>query len=564
MDYDACQELLMLVKPLIEKKNTLFREAVSVEERLLATLRFLATGRSYEDLKFSCIISPQLLGRIIPEKCRAIYNCLRKKYLCFPSKEEEWLKVAEGFNNMWQFENCLGAVDGKHIAIKQPPGSGSYYYNYKGFFSVVLFAIVNANYEFTYVSCGTNGRISDGGVIKKTDFYNLLITDSLKLPQPVNMRGIQNKLPFVFIGDEAFSLLTNFMTPYRQTNSIGYEEKCFNYRLCRARRVVENAFGIMANRFRIFLTPIATKVDTVDDIVMACCVLHNFLRRKSTSYIQPSNIDTEDIISGTVLIGDMHMNGELISLDVSRQGSPTIDAKMIRNGYKEYYNNAEQNDGSLNSSVDSAGQMQNEVKRSADLLSPITLVYNIAVKRNLNVTFEVLNEKGPPHMKVFVTQCRVGNFVADGEGYGKKISKKRAAEKMLEELFKLPPLPADKDIAQPKRKRVPIKMKTRNLIKVNVDNSENVEEINPIAQLVQIQQANREREPVYTVLEERGAPRRREFVIKASVNGHSCTGVGPNKKTAKRNAAEALLVELGHSTNTSNKKQCCPKTDKVR
>ncbi|CAH2006129.1 unnamed protein product [Acanthoscelides obtectus] len=197
---------------------------------------------------------------------------------------------------MWQFENCLGAVDGKHIAIKQPPGSGSYYYNYKGFFSVVLFAIVNANYEFTYVSCGTNGRISDGGVIKKTDFYNLLITDSLKLPQPVNMRGIQNKLPFVFIGDEAFSLMTNFMTPYRQTNSIGYEEKCFNYRLCRARRVVENAFRIMANRFRIFLTPIATKVDTVDDIVMACCVLHNFLRRKSTSYIQPAHAWRTNII----------------------------------------------------------------------------------------------------------------------------------------------------------------------------------------------------------------------------------------------------------------------------
>ncbi|CAH1979300.1 unnamed protein product [Acanthoscelides obtectus] len=87
MDYDACQELLMLVKPLIEKKNTLFREAVSVEERLLATLRFLATGRSYEDLKFSCIISPQLLGRIIPEKCRAIYNCLRKKYLCNKTME---------------------------------------------------------------------------------------------------------------------------------------------------------------------------------------------------------------------------------------------------------------------------------------------------------------------------------------------------------------------------------------------------------------------------------------------------------------------------------------------
>lgn len=134
-------------------------------------------------------------------------------------------------------------------------------------------------------------------------------------------------------------------------------------------------------------------------------------------------------------------------------------------------------------------------------------------------------------MKVFVTQCRVGNFIAEGEGNGKKISKKRAAEKMLEELSKLPPLPAVMNIAQLKRKRVANKKKTRNLIKVNMDKSSEVtEEINPISRLIQIQQANKEREPVYTVVEERGAPRRREFVIEASVNGHCCTGIGPNKK----------------------------------
>uniref|UniRef100_V5GT21 Double-stranded RNA-binding protein n=1 Tax=Anoplophora glabripennis TaxID=217634 RepID=V5GT21_ANOGL len=188
---------------------------------------------------------------------------------------------------------------------------------------------------------------------------------------------------------------------------------------------------------------------------------------------------------------------------------------------------------------------------NSDLKSPISLVYEIALKRNLSVTFEVLSEKGPPHMKVVITQCRVGNFIAEGEGNGKKISKKRAAEKMLEELSKLPPLPNVINIAQLKRKRVTNKKKTRNLIKVNVDKtSEVTEEINPISRLIQIQQANKEREPVYTVLEERGAPRRREFVIEASVNGHSCTGVGPNKKVAKRNAAEALLAELGYNNNT--------------
>lgn len=118
----------------------------------------------------------------------------------------------------------------------------------------------------------------------------------------------------------------------------------------------------------------------------------------------------------------------------------------------------------------------------------------------MNVVFEVLSEKGPPHMKVFVTRCRIGEFLVEGEGSGKKISKKRAAEKMLEKLAKLPPIPNMNNMAQVKRKRVTTKKKTRNLIKVNSDkSSEFTEDINPISRLIQIQQANKEKEPVYTV-----------------------------------------------------------------
>lgn len=137
---------------------------------------------------------------------------------------------------------------------------------------------------------------------------------------------------------------------------------------------------------------------------------------------------------------------------------------------------------------------------NTDLKSPISLVHEIALKRNLNVAFEVLSEKGPPHMKTFVTQCKVGEMTAEGEGNGKKISKKRAAEKMLEELAKLPPLPNMNSMAHLKRKRVATKKKTRNLIKVNMDKTaEYIEDINPISRLIQIQQANKEKEPVYTV-----------------------------------------------------------------
>ena len=81
MDEDIYYRLLTMVGPLIEKQDTVMRKAITPHERLTATLRFLATGRSLEDLKFSTCISPQALGRIIPETCQAIFQCLVKEYM---------------------------------------------------------------------------------------------------------------------------------------------------------------------------------------------------------------------------------------------------------------------------------------------------------------------------------------------------------------------------------------------------------------------------------------------------------------------------------------------------
>lgn len=121
-----------------------------------------------------------------------------------PSNESEWKAIGADFEKRWNFPNCLGAVDGKHIKIKPPPESGSYFFNYKHFHSQVLMAIANANYELIYFHFGTNGRVSDGGVIKNTDFYQKLINGTLGLPQPDSVNGIT--LPYVFVGDEAFAL----------------------------------------------------------------------------------------------------------------------------------------------------------------------------------------------------------------------------------------------------------------------------------------------------------------------------------------------------------------------
>ncbi|KAF6207432.1 hypothetical protein GE061_018675 [Apolygus lucorum] len=81
MTEDCFEDILGRISPEIEKQSTAMRESITSKERLAATLQFLASGRSYENLKFSCAISPQSLGKIIPETCTAIYNALREEYL---------------------------------------------------------------------------------------------------------------------------------------------------------------------------------------------------------------------------------------------------------------------------------------------------------------------------------------------------------------------------------------------------------------------------------------------------------------------------------------------------
>ncbi|XP_068250734.1 uncharacterized protein [Palaemon carinicauda] len=95
------------------------------------------------------------------EVCKAVIVVYKDEVLRCPKTEEDWKEVAARFSSRWNYHNCLGAVDEKHIGIKKPHNAGSYYYNYKGFHSIVLMAVADATFKFLYVDVGAEGGYTE-------------------------------------------------------------------------------------------------------------------------------------------------------------------------------------------------------------------------------------------------------------------------------------------------------------------------------------------------------------------------------------------------------------------
>lgn len=143
----------------------------------------------------------------------------------------------------------------------------------------------------------------------------------------------------VIVGDDAFPLKTFLLKPYSRRN-LTREEKIFNYRLSRARRISENAFGILVSKFRIFEKPIPLKPEKVDKVVLACCALHNWLRKTGTAYVPFGLIDYEDVehrrepgtwrdVRSNALLNIEHLTGDR---------NPARAASKKRDDYCKFFN----------------------------------------------------------------------------------------------------------------------------------------------------------------------------------------------------------------------------------
>ena len=256
-----------------------------------------------------------------------LWAVLSPLYMAFPQNQDAWRLIAANFDAKWNFPHCLGALDGKHVVMRSPANSGSLYFNYKGTFSIVLLGLVDANLRFIAIDVGAYGRNSDGGIFGNSVLGKSITNSSINFPEdfPLPSATHLGPMPYVFIGDEAFPLQKHLMRPF-PGRGCPHEEKIFNYRLSRARMIVENAFGLLAARWRVFHTKMGMRVEWAKDIVKAACVLHNYMQIDST----PAHI------TGLSHEAEPSDSNYLLSLQGTgnRAGGEAI---AIRNKFKQYF-----------------------------------------------------------------------------------------------------------------------------------------------------------------------------------------------------------------------------------
>ena len=293
MSPERFDHLLNLIRPKIEKQYKVCAP-IPAEEILEATRQHLVSGDSKQSISYQLKIGKSTMNGIIDESCDAIWESLNE-YVKTPITMQDWENIVKDFDEIWNMLHCLRAIDGKHIAMKQSRRSGSLWHNYKGFFSMVLLAICDARSCFSFVDIGEYGSNNDSGIFLNSQMGKLFRESNLNIPPRSKIYESDYEFSHFLVGDEVFPLQDWLLRPFAGSSLVNELRKIFNYRLSKARKVIENTFGILVARWRILQSPIDAVPEKVEKIVLSCITLHNYLRQTDTARYTPFGfIDSEN------------------------------------------------------------------------------------------------------------------------------------------------------------------------------------------------------------------------------------------------------------------------------
>ena len=176
-------DLVERLTPRLGKEDTWYRDTLEIGLKMAITLQHLATADNYKCLMLLFYVPHNTISILVRDVCQAIWDEYGDEVVSNPTTAEGWKEIATSYSSWWNFHHVLGALDGKHIRIRCPANGGSQFYNYKGYHSIVLLGLVDANYRFTWVQVGPPGAASDAQLWNESTLWDAVITNSIDIPQ---------------------------------------------------------------------------------------------------------------------------------------------------------------------------------------------------------------------------------------------------------------------------------------------------------------------------------------------------------------------------------------------
>ncbi|XP_065437712.1 uncharacterized protein LOC101931329 isoform X1 [Chrysemys picta bellii] len=269
-------ELCELLSPALKHKDTQMRAALTVQKRVAIAFWKLATPDSYWSVANQFGVGKSTVRVAVMQVANAIVELLLSKVVTLGNVQV----IIDGFAVMG-FPNCGGAIDGTHIPILGPDHQASQYINRKGYFSMVLQALVDHRGRFTNINVGWPGKVHDACVFRNSGLFRRLQEGIYFPDHKITVGDVE--MPIVILRDPAYPLMPWLMKPY--IGALDSEKELFNYPLSKCRMVVEYAFGRLKGRWRSLLTRSDLSETNIPIVIAACCVLHNLCESKGETFM---------------------------------------------------------------------------------------------------------------------------------------------------------------------------------------------------------------------------------------------------------------------------------------
>ena len=292
MKKETFVRLVNLVAPMMERRTTRLRQAISTPKRVAIALWRLAGNGSFREIAAHFDVGKSTCVTITKEFCQAL-NLLSRQFIKFPTSCRETLRAIAQFQDVCQIPQAVGAIDGTHIEIIAPENPVDYF-DREHRYSVTMQAVVGGNLLFLDTAIGYPGSMHDARVLRSTELFRKAESGEILNEPVVAVNGAQRRP--LLLGDGAYPRLPWLTKPFPNNVNLNDVQRSFNRRLSSARVVVERAFGVLKGRWRILLKRLDNRFANVSEIILSCCILHNICQEAGDEY------DEEEIIQRVIAI----------------------------------------------------------------------------------------------------------------------------------------------------------------------------------------------------------------------------------------------------------------------